>query len=91
MSKREFINPVFDNFQMLSPKQVTLACYLKMYRRKYNISQKEAARIFTKYGQPHDVRFAQTEIAKYETYKTIPKPNKLNVLMNALDIDPSWL
>ncbi len=89
--KRRKVNPIFDNFQVLSPKQVTFACYMKMYRKKYNLSQAEMAEICSLYGEPHKIKFAMSEISGYETMKTIPTMPKFQVLMNVLGINVSML
>ena len=89
--KRKKVNPIFDNFQVLSPKQVTFSCYMKMYRKKYNLSQAEMAEICSLYGEPHNIKFDFTEISRYENMKTIPTPHKFEVLMNVMNIDSSML
>ena len=86
MRKGRKIPDVFNDFAYISPKQVTLSCYIKMYRQKYNISQQEMAKICSMYGEPHKVKFACCEIYNYENYKTIPSEPKFQILMNTLGI-----
>lgn len=92
MSKRkEQINPVFNDFMFISPKQVMLSAYMKNYRCRHNFSQTEMANVCSLYGKPQGVSFDVMEINRYENYKTIPTPRKFQVLMNTMDIDPSML
>ena len=89
--RREKVNPIFDNFRMISPKQVELAIYIRQYRRIHELSQRDMAQLCTLYGKPHNVRFSQNDINNYENYKNIPTPSKFAALMNTMDITPSML
>jgi len=89
--KRETINPVFDNFRMISPKQVELAIYIRQYRKIHELSQCDMARICSIYGEPFGIKFIQQEIDRYENYKTVPTKAKFQVLMNTMDITPDML
>jgi transcriptional regulator with XRE-family HTH domain len=88
---KERINPVFDNFVMLSPKQVELAIYIRQYRRIHELSQRDMAKVCSLYGEKKGIKFAQTEIACYENYKTIPTPAKFEILMNTMNITADML
>ena len=84
MTKKN-VNPTFDDFVVVSRKQVELAILVRQFRRIHNLSQKEMANICSLYGKPRNVIFSQTDICKYENYKTIPTPPKFTTLMNAMD------
>ena len=86
VAMKQNANPEFNDVRLISPKQVILAFHMTEYRRKYNLSQREMAEICSLYGEPSNIKFAQTEIAKYETYKTIPTPPKFQILMNTMNI-----
>ena len=76
----------WGEFQMISNKQVELSVALNAFRRKYNMSQAELAHICTLYGEPHKIKFIQTEISRYERMATAPRAAKYQVLCNVLNI-----
>ena len=89
--KRAKVNPTFDNFTILSPKQVTFSCYLKMFRRQHNFSQKQMADLCTLYGKPYGIKLTQNDISRYECMKNIPRTNKFKTMMITMDLEPSML
>jgi hypothetical protein len=84
-------NPTFDDFIVVSRKQVELAIYIRQFRRIHQFSQQEMASLCTKFGEPSGIKFHWTEISCYENYKTIPRQNKFQILMNVMDLDPTML
>ena len=91
MKRKGKQNPFFDDFQMRSMKLIRLSICIQNYRRYYNLSQAQMARICTLYGKPDNIKFTQTEIAKYENCKTVPTSPKFQILMNTLNINESVL
>ena len=85
------VDPTFDNFIMVSPKQIELAIFIRQYRRIHELSQADMARICTFYGEPFGVKFTNVDISAYENYKSIPTTPKFQVLMNTMDITPQML
>lgn len=85
------INPTFNDFIVVSRKQIELAIYIRQFRRIHNFSQQQMAELCTMYGKSAGIKFNFTEISKYENYKTIPTPPKFQILMNAMNIDSSML
>lgn len=90
-SRKETINPVFNDFMHISPKQVIFSMYIKNYRSRHNFSQAQMAKVCSLYGEPEGISFTIMEISHYENYKTIPTPAKFQVIMKTMDIDPSML
>lgn len=84
-------NPTFDDFIVVSRKQVELAIYIRQYRRIHQLSQAEMAKLCSLYGKPHNVSFTGADISYYENYKHIPTSHKFQVLMNTMDLDPAVL
>jgi len=84
-------NPVFNDFQMISPKQVMFSYYINLYRKKFNISQREMADVCSLYGKPHNVKITVQDICFYENYKRIPTPQKFQVIMDTMNLDPTCL
>lgn len=84
-------NPVFNDFQMISPKQVMFSYYINLYRKKFNISQREMADVCSLYGKPHNVKVTAQDIYFYESYKRIPTPQKFQVIMDTMNLDPTCL
>lgn len=91
MYNKKHVNPVFNDFQYISPKQVTFAMYLVDYRRRHNFSTKETAKVFSMYGKPENVKITNFDISMYERYKLIPTPKKFQVIMQAMDLSPDML
>ncbi len=86
ITRRKTSNTFLNDFQVVSRRAVELAIELRAYRNKHNISQTQAAHIASAYGIPYKVKFSQIEISSYEKFKTIPKENKMNALLNMLGI-----
>lgn len=91
MTRKKLVNPTFDKFIVVSPKQIELAIYIRQFRRIHNFSQEEMAALCTKYGESSGVKIHWTEISNYENYKHIPTPPKFKVLMNTMDITADML
>lgn len=84
-------DPVFNEFIVVSPKQVELAIYIRQFRKIHNLSQKEMAELCSLYGKDNNISFKSCEIWFYENYKRIPTKPKFQVLMNTMDITPDML
>ena len=89
--RKDKINPTFDDFVVVSRKQVELAIFIRQYRRINHLSQHEMAEICSIIGAKHNIKFLTSEISNYENYKTIPRPYKFQILMQIMDITPSML
>lgn len=76
----------WGEFQYVSAKQIELALSINAYRRQHNMNQTEFAHICNLYGEPHGVKFAQTEISTYELMKTAPRKARFQVLCNVLNL-----
>lgn len=85
------VDPIFDNFMMVSPKQIELAIFIRQYRRIHELSQAEMAKICTLYGEPSGIKFTNFDISVYENCKTVPTTPKFQVLMNTMNITPQML
>lgn len=89
--RKNKVNPVFDEFFMVSPKQIELAIYIRQYRRIHQLSQTEMAKVCSLYGEPFGIKFTNFDISVYENCKHIPTPSKFQILMNTMDITPQML
>ena len=85
------INPVFDNFIMVSPKQIELAIYIRQFRRIHQLSQQQMADLCSLYGEPYNVKFTNFNISVYENCRQIPRPVKFQVLLNTMDLTEDML
>ena len=88
MKTKKSINPTFDDFVVVSRKQVELAIYIRQFRRMHNLSQEQMARICSAHGRSRKISFSGVDISNYENYKHIPTPPKFQTLMSAMDLDP---
>lgn len=91
MTHKAKVNPTFDNFVLLSPKQVEFAIYIRQFRRIHELSQREMATLCNHYGKSHNVKISAMDISNYENYKNIPTPPKFSTIMNTMDLDPAML
>ena len=76
----------WGKFQLVSDKQIELALSLNGYRKKFNLSQKDMAKICSLYGASQKIAFSAEQISSYETMKTAPRIAKYQVLCNVLNI-----
>ena len=77
----------WGKFQYVSNKQIDLAFAMYEYRRRFNMSQNELARICNLYGAMKKIKFTGSQIGTYERMETAPRADKYLVLCNVLHIN----
>ena len=77
-----------NDFAIMSRRQVEFGIYIRNYRRVYNLSQAEFAKLCSLYGKK---KITPQSVGFWENFSRVPSEENMNIALNVMHISKDKL
>ena len=77
-------NKYMCDYQVVSRRQIEFGIFIRNYRRAYNLSQAEFAKLCSIYGNK---RITSASISNWENFTDVPTVKNMNIVLDTMHIE----